>query len=62
MEKQRQNSYQQVSERVERVRRIYSRIGEPLPVEIIIDLYRHLGKMPQMGERPVKNRKQSMKS
>lgn len=62
MEKQRQNSYQQVSERVERVRKIYSRIGEPLPVEIIMDLYIHLGKMPQMEERPVKNRKQSMKS
>ena len=62
MEKQRQNSYQQVSERVERVRKIYSRIGEPLPVEIIMDLYIHLSKMPQVGERPVKNRKQSMKS
>ena len=62
MEKQRKNSYQQVSERVERVRRIYSRIGEPLPVEIIIELYRHLGNMPQAEERHALKRKQSMKS
>lgn len=62
MEKRRQSSYQQLTERVERVRKIYSRIGEPLPVEIIIDLYRHLGSMPQAEERPVKNRKRSIKS
>ena len=62
MEKQRQSSYQQVSERVERVRRIYSSIGEPLPVEIIMDLYLHLGNLPETEERPVKNRKPGIKS
>ena len=62
MEKQRQNPYQQVSARVERVREIYSRIGEPLPVEIIIDLYRHLGSVPQAEEKTAKKRKQSLKS
>ena len=62
MEKQRKSSYQQVSERVERVRRIYSRIGEPLPVEIIIELYRHLGSVPEIEERPALRRKQRMKS
>ena len=49
MKKQMNDSYCRLSERVERVRRIYSRIGEPLPVEIIIDLYRHLGKISLPG-------------
>ena len=34
--------YEDVAARVNRVRKLYSRIGEPLPVDIIIDLHRHL--------------------
>ena len=43
MEKQKKTGFEEVSRRVESVRRIYSRIGEPLPVDVMIDLYRHLG-------------------
>ena len=42
MEKQRQNSYARATKQVEEMRRLYSRIGQPLPVDIIIDLHRHL--------------------
>ena len=31
-----------VNEQTLRMRRLYSRIGEPLPVDVIIDLCRHL--------------------
>ena len=32
-----------IANQVRRVREIYSRIGEPLSVDTIIDLHRHLG-------------------
>ena len=60
MEKQRKNSFEQVSRQVERVRKIYSGIGEPLPVDVIIDLYRHLGtalEPAQADARPQKKRR-----
>ena len=43
MQKQRKTGYADVEYRVARVRETYSRIGEPLPVDVIIDLHRHLG-------------------
>ena len=43
MEKQRQTSYARITKQVEEMRRLYSSIGEPLPADVIIDLYRHLG-------------------
>ena len=52
-----------VQEQVAAVRKLYSKIGEPLPADIIIDLYTHLGKvlsaaeMPVHGEGPGKKRK-----
>lgn len=49
MEKQRKNTYVQVSRQVDQVRRIYSGIGEPLGVDIIIDLHHHLGKALEIG-------------
>lgn len=41
MQKQKQHTAQ-VNEQILRMRRLYSRIGEPLPVDVIIDLCRHL--------------------
>lgn len=43
MNERQKTGYPEVSARVERVRRMYSRIGEPLPADVLIDLYRHLG-------------------
>ena len=45
MTEEKRRVYADVSRRVARVREIYSRIGEPLPAEIITDLYRHLGRL-----------------
>ena len=42
MQKEQRQQYERVAEQVNRVRRLYSRIGEPLPADVIIDLYRHL--------------------
>lgn len=50
MEKQRKNRYAHTAKQVEEMRRLYSRIGEPLPAEIIIDLYRHLGAALEAGD------------
>lgn len=49
MEKQRKNRYTQVSRQVDQLRRLYSGIGEPLSVDIIIDLHHHLGKALEIG-------------
>ncbi len=60
MNERRKTNYQEISARVERVRQIYSRIGEPLPAEIIIDLCRHLGKIPmEMPANKAKKTKQA---
>ena len=50
MEKQKKNSYEEISRRVDSVRRIYSQIGEPLPVDVMIDLYRHLADALAMAQ------------
>ena len=42
MQREHGDSYKRVSEQVNRIRKLYSRIGEPLPVDIIVDLYLHL--------------------
>lgn len=44
MQKQRKNRYADVSRQAARMRALYSQIGEPLPADVLIDLYRHLGK------------------
>lgn len=43
MEKRRKNRCAQVEMQVRRMRRLYSQMGEPLPVDVIIDLHRSLG-------------------
>ncbi len=50
MRKQRKENHVQVSEQVKRVRKMYSEIGEPLPAELIVDLYQHLGKALEVVE------------
>lgn len=43
MKEQKTGRYARTARQVESVRKLYSRIGQPLPADIIIDLYRHLG-------------------
>lgn len=50
MEKQRENRYAHATKQVEEMRRLYSRIGQPLPVDVIINLHRHLGSALEMHE------------
>ena len=42
MQRKQEIGYERVAAQVNRVRKLYSRIGEPLPADIIIDLHRHL--------------------
>jgi len=63
MEKQRNNRYAHVSQQVDKMRRIYSQIGEPLPVDVMMDLYQHLGgalelcRREKMFPQPFKKKK-----
>ncbi|MBQ8506653.1 MAG: hypothetical protein IJ466_04400 [Clostridia bacterium] len=41
-----EKNYQDTARRIESVRKLYSQIGQPLPASIIVDLYRHLPKIP----------------
>ena len=51
MNQQTKNRYVAVTQQIDRVRRIYSQIGQPLPAEIIIDLYRHLGAVMDQNQK-----------
>lgn len=42
MERRQKNRHARVTEQVERLRRLYAQIDEPLPMEIITDLYQYL--------------------
>ena len=42
MQREHGDHYERVTKQVNRIRRLYSRIGEPLPADIIIDLHLHL--------------------
>ena len=48
--KQQKNRIARVNDQALRMRRLYSQIGEPLPVDVIIDLYRHLDKALEIAE------------
>ena len=52
MKEQKTDRYARTSLQVEHVRRLYSQIGEPLPADVIIELYRHLGKAMELAEEP----------
>lgn len=49
MQKQKQHTAQ-VNEQILRMRRLYSQIGEPLPVDVIIDLCCHLDKALEIAD------------
>lgn len=48
MEKQMNRKNVDVSHQIERMRALYSQIGEPLSVDVMIDLHRHLGRVLEM--------------
>ncbi|MDY5219877.1 MAG: hypothetical protein ACI4O8_01360 [Aristaeellaceae bacterium] len=50
MKKQKTERYARTVRQVKQVQQIYSRIGEPLPVEILIDLHQHLGRAMELAE------------
>ena len=56
MQREHREQYARVAEQVRRIRRLYSRIGEPLPADIIIDLHRHLAPALEEAEGPRKRR------
>lgn len=56
MEKQMKNRCVQASRQLERMRRLYSEIGEPLPVDVMLDLHRHLGSALELAEQNQKMR------
>lgn len=53
MEQQKTNRYARTSAQVEQMRKLYSQIGEPLPADVIIDLYRHLGQALEAADAPI---------
>ena len=55
MRREPENQYERVAAQVSRIRRLYSRIGEPLPADIIIDLHRHLA--PALEAAPARKRR-----
>lgn len=54
MEKQKANRYARAAKQTEAIRCLYSKIGQPLPVDIIIDLHRHLGKALELADEETK--------
>ena len=56
MQREEKNQYERVAAQVNRIRMLYSRIGEPLPVDIIIDLHRHLAPALEEAEPPKKRK------
>ena len=52
MKEQKTDRYARVSHQVDRVRKLYSQIGEPLPADVIIELYQHLDRALELAERP----------
>ena len=49
MQKQKQHTAR-VNEQILRMRRLYSQVGEPLPVDVIIGLYRHLDQALELAD------------
>jgi len=48
MNQQTENRYVAVTRQIDSVRKLYSRIGQPLPADIIIDLHHYLGKAMEL--------------
>ena len=62
MEKEPKNQYERVAGQVKRIRRLYSRIGEPLPADVIIDLHRHLAPALEAAESRKRRGKRRMEA
>ena len=56
MQREQKDQYERVSAQVSRMRKLYSRIGEPLPADIIIDLHHHLAPALEAVANPRKGR------
>ena len=52
MRRETREQYARVAKQVKRTRELYSQIGEPLPVDIIIDLHLHLAPALEAAKRP----------
>lgn len=61
MEKQMNRIKTDVCRQIERMRALYSQIGEPLSVDVMIDLHQHLGQAleMQLQEKSSGSRKKS---
>ena len=49
MQNRRKKSDEEIRRQVERTRGIYSRLGQPLAADMVIELYRHLGTAMEMA-------------
>lgn len=60
MKEQKTDSYVCARSQVERVRKLYAQIGEPLPEDVVIDLLQHLDRalaLAREDKKPAKKRK-----
>ena len=60
--KQQKNHIARANDQVLRMRKLYSQIGEPLPVDVIIDLHQHLGKVLELQNESENKYCRSMKT
>ncbi len=61
MDKQRKISFRETRLQLSRIQRLYSAIGEPLPVDVIFDLCRHLPTVLSAA-KPAKGKARKMRS
>lgn len=56
MNQQTKNSCTTVAQQISGVRTLYSRIGEPLPADVLIDLHHYLGTAMQLYHQMQKSK------
>ena len=54
MNEQNTDRSQRASRQVDRMRELYAQIGEPLPEEIVLDLFQHLDRALELAEEEEK--------
>ena len=54
MKEQKTDSYVCARSQVERVRKLYAQIGDPLPEDVVIDLLQHLDRALELAEEDEK--------
>lgn len=54
MNEQNTDRSQRASRQVDRMRELYAQIGEPLPEEIVLDLFQHLDRALELAEEDEK--------